>query len=376
MMPFKKEWLLLAGIAAGIGLVAFGITRVSATHVTINGNLSVTPNIISFATVFPGEILYKPIVVGLSNGFIADPSLDDVEYRILQRPKPLNESDREYCAANPADYTRCYRSLCPYLSKTADNAPANDTSIPAFHDPNASSSIALGRLAKSESDTLDNWVIDLHTPCFAGQCDQANSVPAIYQLDASLNGTVFGCDLVVEVLNISYSTTSTSTLTSTHQFTLKQKSYPGVADDQYVGVHEFRPAPGGDINLATDTVTIVFRDVKGGNAVSRFKIIAGPGKWVASSGGRIFTFTGAVLDEVTGDPANAVIRIYRPARASDPFKIALDFKSGDFTDLEGQTHKLIRTSFFIGDDAFGAEGCFARTSDGDLYWPKSGITCP
>ena len=184
-------------------LIASTIT-VSATDVTIDSNLSVSPSVISFETVFPGEVHFRPLNIDLSLGFIADPALDDVEYRILQRPKPKTETDREYCQANPTDYTRCYRSLCPYLSKTPDGTPANDTGVPAFHDPNAPSSIAQGRLAKSDSDTADSWVIDLHVPCFSGECSQASTVEKEYQLDPSLNREVFGCDLVVEVESISH----------------------------------------------------------------------------------------------------------------------------------------------------------------------------
>ena len=149
----------------------------------------------------------------MSQNFIRSSIHDDVEYRILQKTKPREDSasERAYCAENPNDYERCYPSLCPYLSKEPDGQPANDTGVPAFHDPSAPTSIALGRLAKSENDTDDHWVIDLHSPCFRGQCDQRNEVPPEYQLDPSLNGELFGCDLVVEVTNVSYVSAPTRT---------------------------------------------------------------------------------------------------------------------------------------------------------------------
>lgn len=207
MMQHKK-YILFAVAVAILGAVLWGSIEVRANHVTIDPNLSLSPNVISFSTVFPGEVHFKPLVVDLSSAFLASPEHDDVEYRIVQKPKPRTDSpeERAYCAANPLDYTRCYPSLCPYLSKTADNNPnpANDTSVPAFHNPDAPTSIAYGRLAKSEGDVKDDWVIDLHTPCFKGQCDQSNSVPAEYQLDPALNGEVFGCDLVVEVTSVSF----------------------------------------------------------------------------------------------------------------------------------------------------------------------------
>ncbi|TSC81668.1 MAG: hypothetical protein G01um101420_914 [Parcubacteria group bacterium Gr01-1014_20] len=206
--------LILVGLLGSGLILTFNALRVEATNVTISENLSVTPNVISFETVFPGEVHFRPLDINLSGSFLSNPIYDDVEYRILQRPKPRIDSalERSYCSENPTDYNRCYRSLCPYLSKEADGAPANDTGVPAYHDPEATSSIALGRLAKSDTDTADHWVIDLHTPCFIGQCDQTRSVAPEYQLDPSLNGEVFGCDLVVEVTNISYSRAITRTI--------------------------------------------------------------------------------------------------------------------------------------------------------------------
>jgi hypothetical protein len=203
----KKIVLVIA--AGAIGLMAYALANsqpVSAWHVNIDANLTVSPAVISFATVFPGEINLRPLSVNLSQDFVNSEIHDDVEYRILQKPKPREDSasERAYCVTHPTDLQRCYPSLCPYLSKEPDNQPSNDMGVPAFHDPNAPTSVALGRLAKSENDTNDQWVIDLHTPCFRGQCDQTNSVPSEYQLDPNLNGEVFGCDLVVEVTNVSY----------------------------------------------------------------------------------------------------------------------------------------------------------------------------
>lgn len=214
MKFFAKKRIIAFSMLVALAVVLAGSIEVSATHVTIDANLFVSPSVISFETVFPGEILFRPFNIELSGEFLQSPLHDDVEYRILQKPKPRVDSavERSYCEENPTDFARCYRSLCPYLSKTPDNAPPNDTEVPAFHDPNASSSIAYGRLAKSDEDTSDNWVIDLHAPCFRGACDQTNSVPEIYQLDPALNGEVFGCDLVVEVTGVSYFQMPTRTI--------------------------------------------------------------------------------------------------------------------------------------------------------------------
>lgn len=201
-MDIKKILLVSVGAVAAI-LLFFNYINVSATQVTIDQNLSVTPNIISFTTVFPGEVNFRPLDINLSGTFLQDPYRDDVEYHISQLVMPKNTNDEDYCQSNPTDHTRCYPSLCPYLSKEADGIPGNDTGVAAFHDPLLPTSIALGRLAKSDNDTIDNWVIDLHTPCFIGECDQTNSTPPEYQLDPSLNGEKFGCNLQVIVDKIS-----------------------------------------------------------------------------------------------------------------------------------------------------------------------------
>lgn len=202
----NKKLFLLIGAASIIAVTLALTVQVGATNVVIDPNLSVTPHVISFETVFPGEVHFKPLTVSLSDEFIESAIHDDVEYRIVQRTKPRIDTpeEREYCGLFPNDLSRCYPSLCPYLSKTADSAPPNDTSIPSFHNPADPTSIAKGRLAKSDNDLIDDWVIDLHTPCFKGQCDQTNSVPPEYQLDPELEGQIFGCDLVVEVVDISF----------------------------------------------------------------------------------------------------------------------------------------------------------------------------
>ena len=188
---------LFISILLPLSVFAWGST-------TIEENLTITPSDISFKTVFPEEILFRPLLVSLSHSFLKNLKLDDVEYHIEQRVKPKKSSDAIYCKSNPTDYTRCYPTLCPYLSKEADLTPLNDTSVPAFHDPNATTSIAYGRLAKSDNDLVDNWTIDLHVPCFRGQCAQDDVVPRDYELDPLLESKIFGCDLKFIIDKISY----------------------------------------------------------------------------------------------------------------------------------------------------------------------------
>ena len=58
--------------------------------------------------------------------------------------------------------------LCPFLSKTPDNSPDNDGSLAAFHgsitDWTMADTLAtqvVGRLAKSDNDIEDDWIIFL-----------------------------------------------------------------------------------------------------------------------------------------------------------------------------------------------------------------------
>ena len=112
----KKTFATLITVAVGIiAVVLVGSIRVSATHVTIDTNLSVTPNIISFQTVFPEEVLFRQLSINLSSAFLRTATLDDVEYQILEQVKPRQDADRAYCQAHPTDSARCYPSLCPYL---------------------------------------------------------------------------------------------------------------------------------------------------------------------------------------------------------------------------------------------------------------------
>jgi len=92
-----------------------------------------------------------------------------------------------------------YPDLCAYLSKTPDGQPANDTGVPAFHERDQ---VAIGRLAESEGDTVDNWIIDLDVPCFEGMCAQEWTHYG-WELNPNLESQIFGCDLWIEVIGIS-----------------------------------------------------------------------------------------------------------------------------------------------------------------------------
>ena len=239
----KKIIISLAAVAIVVGgVAAMSAFEAHIINVTakIENALSVNPTEIMFGTVFPQEHLFKDLSIALSQSFIAEDRVDDIAYTIKQKPKPKdvepdgllkpdfnmykeggqfygqlygytidNDTDRaEYChRMSPADasdlndlyYINCYPVLCPYLSKTPDDAPANDTGVPAFHDP---IEVALGYLSKIDQDIVDNWIIDLDVPCFNGQCAQDWTHEG-WELPTGLEHETFGCDLWIEVTRVS-----------------------------------------------------------------------------------------------------------------------------------------------------------------------------
>jgi len=237
-----KKLLLTFGALAAV-LIAIPIFSAFEAHVinvtaTIENALSVPVEAIDFGTVFPQEALDRTFDVSLSASFLAEDRVDDVEYLIRQKPKCWNED-----AQNPVfghvtedgqgnficvdDNFSILPLLCPYLSKhelTEDGSETeNDQSINAFHglpgNWTLATSIATqvqGRLAKSVQDITDTWNVDLKVPCFGGHCAQdwadfvRNSNPADTEIDPldyiqpiENEHELFGCDLWVEVFNIS-----------------------------------------------------------------------------------------------------------------------------------------------------------------------------
>ena len=184
-----------------LGLFLFTLLPLSVSawgQVNIDSTISVSPDYLRFGKVFPEEVLYKNLDVGLSASCRADRKIESVEYKIIQVAKAKISSDAAYCETHPTDLTRCYPSLCPYLSKEPDNKPVNDTGVPAFHDPLLPSSVAVGLLTRT-NDPQDKWTIDLHVPCFRGECAQDNVIPRDYELDPNLHGREFNCNFKIVV---------------------------------------------------------------------------------------------------------------------------------------------------------------------------------
>ncbi|MEK7138072.1 MAG: hypothetical protein AAB787_01045 [Patescibacteria group bacterium] len=263
---------LAIGVALAPGFLAFEAHVVNVTA-KIENALQVTTNSIDFGTVFPQEHLKQPLGISLSGSFMAEDRVDDVEYFIRQKPKcaitsngglsfdPLNTAtghiqlgdnpatqedietywidcglaprilavdDTATPLVNEAESWGVLPSLCEYISK--EGPDANDSDTASFHTPwtvvqgdNASTTAVetswinwtdtKGRLAKSEQDTDDAWVIDLAVPCFGGFCAQdwadfvaginADADPNAYTQPIGNEHKIFGCDLWVEVSGVS-----------------------------------------------------------------------------------------------------------------------------------------------------------------------------
>jgi len=234
----------LGAVLAVVPMFAAFEAHVVNVTARIENALFVHPAEIAYGTVFPQEHLWSDFFLSFSESFSAGDQtrVGTVEYVIKQKPKPRAEyvaavgveAARDYChLTDPVDagnlndpyYANCYPNLCPYLSKhemTPDggnplNPLENDgPAIPPFHDPDNPASWAVGKIVKLPAigrDSSDDWYIDLAVPCFKGHCaqDWASFVtglnpnvvnPNEYQLPASLEHEVFGCDLWVEVTDI------------------------------------------------------------------------------------------------------------------------------------------------------------------------------
>jgi hypothetical protein len=225
-----KKILLSLGLAMAlvIGVVGMSAFEAHVVNVTarIENALQVRPDKLTFGTTFPEEVLLRDVNVGLSTSFLNETDVDAVKYMIRQKPKCMKETDNgpdfktvtendkgEFICPDGYDIMPL---LCPYLSKHPDNTPlvgdtdkGNDESLDAFHGPLTGWDMAEtkkwevdGMLSKSQEDTADLWTIDLHVPCFAGQCAQDNVIPEAYQADPANEHKLFGCDLWYEVTGI------------------------------------------------------------------------------------------------------------------------------------------------------------------------------
>lgn len=266
----KKISLALIALLAVVGSVAaISAFEAHVINVTaqIENALEVSTEPIDFGTVFPNEIAYETLTIALSDSFATSSQnrLDDVEYKIVQKPKPVPGTDgtTDYCIGQKAnlyaciademdddatlqeailacyggyDTDSCYPSLCQFLSKHPEEEQG-DVGVGAPHpiaqcmdginnDPWEDNDIdypddkdcvqygdnseylegdqpqVYGMLAKSLNDLEDIWTLDLDVPCFIGQCRQGE----LGLLPPEWESETFGCDLWVEVTGFSTST--------------------------------------------------------------------------------------------------------------------------------------------------------------------------
>lgn len=208
--------IMIAAAVSVVGMSAFEAHVINVTA-KIENSLSILTDNIKFGTVFPEEVLDEQINISMSESFLAEDRVDNINYIIKQKPKPREEittpfpggvPGHEYClenspddSGNPEDpyYNWCYPSLCEYLSKfDADPDDQNDDpGVEAQHDPGITILEAL--ISKNDNDISDIWDIGLLVPCFAGNCAQDGVILDEYQLDPRLESEVFGCDLWIEV---------------------------------------------------------------------------------------------------------------------------------------------------------------------------------
>ncbi|HBT81360.1 hypothetical protein A2757_01745 [Candidatus Giovannonibacteria bacterium RIFCSPHIGHO2_01_FULL_48_47] len=226
-----KKKIILGIAAAGTAVAMLPLFAAFEAHVinvtaTIENALSVSPLEIAFGTVFPEEVRLATATIAMSRSFFEEPDADDIEYHIRQKPKCFDGEEGFGRVTEVPDPQNPGRTifvcedeefemlpiLCPYLSKEDDKSPDNDGNLAAFHGPTSTPawtpSVAsffdvFGVLAKSEDDIEDSWTIDLHVPCFIGNCAQDEEIPDEYELDPALESELFGCDLWVEVNRVS-----------------------------------------------------------------------------------------------------------------------------------------------------------------------------
>lgn len=241
----KKFLVSLSAVALAVASIPlFAAFEAHVINVTakIENALTVATTPIQYGTVFPQEQLDKFVDVRLSDSFVAENRVDDIDYVIRQKPKcglPVPNS-------NPVDYSDYQPTighnpgtgeficpdgyvplplLCPYLSKhevtTDGSALENDSKgIAAFHGAitgwNLQTTLATqvsGHLAKSQQDLADQWKLDLKVPCFAGECAQdweeyvssinPGAIAADFVQPKSREHQIFGCDLWLEVNGVS-----------------------------------------------------------------------------------------------------------------------------------------------------------------------------
>jgi len=230
----KRKIILGLGAVAIViaGIASFSAWEAHIINVTahIENALSVETEALDFGTVFPQEYLEKSFTIALSKSFMEEGDADDVNYVINQKTKCKlapdytgSETLPMYAAvnywANAEGVHECPEfylpmlSLCPFLSKmpVPEAGEYNDTGVPSYfisyqegcmprYDQTAHQ--AVGKLAKSQQDTVDTWTVDLKVPPVKGYVGQ-DWPASCAEWTVEKDSQDYGCDLWIEVTGIS-----------------------------------------------------------------------------------------------------------------------------------------------------------------------------
>ncbi len=155
------------------------LTKVSAQVIPV----TVLINHLDFGTVFPGEELARTFDIMYS-----EEEGSGIYYRIVQKIKPLpgaivpegyEGSIRDYCQDNAEDQTRCYRNLCPHLTKVSEDGEGDIEDL---------------SFVGGEGDTADMWTVYFKVPAIFGFLAQDHIGGVV-----SESGE-YGCDISVDIL--------------------------------------------------------------------------------------------------------------------------------------------------------------------------------
>lgn len=176
--------LIMAGLVAALALVLsnlqHGLIRVSAQVVPITINY----DHLAFGPVYSGEELYKNFTV-----LYSDHEEAAVFYRIAEKIKPRPDAEppdgydgtaSAYCQENPADYARCYRDLCPFITKISREEEGDEESGASV----------------GPDDQADVWYVRLDVPAVIGAVAQDHGGGIVNETGE------YGCDIAVEPLPV------------------------------------------------------------------------------------------------------------------------------------------------------------------------------
>ncbi len=128
---------------------------------------------LDFGLVFPGQIRDGYFRVFYSS----DGGDGDVNYRLIQKRKPLPSTHPEYPNGGDPDLPGYYRDLCPYILKISQDGEG-DTESSALVGPN---------------DLMDIWKVELEVPAILDYVAQNHTGGVV-----SSNGE-YGCDISVDI---------------------------------------------------------------------------------------------------------------------------------------------------------------------------------